>query len=78
MIQTHDGKVHETKRAAVHHLEKVYADNLLHTARPIAEILNSPGASLYKVCTFITDHLSEFELLQIIQNDMQMMKDEEE
>jgi hypothetical protein len=69
LIETFDGKRHETKSDALHHLEEIYGDKLSKVSRDIIQLLDYKDRYL-KVIEFIDNNLELFVELSEIKADM--------
>lgn len=73
MIQTHDGAIHDSVKAATKYLEKQYGDLLLKHARALTKDMRYTATSEY-----LDSNLQDFVTLAKIKADMAMEIEENE
>lgn len=70
-IKTYDGELHDDQKAAMHHLDKLYGDVLLHVGKKLAAC----DGKYTKLVDCVDQSLPEFETMLIIKRDMVLEAD---
>jgi hypothetical protein len=76
LIQTFDGKRHESKKDALRHLDKVYGDKICKIGRDISQLIEYKDRYV-KITEFIDENLNLFNELSRIKADMEIEEEEE-
>ena len=72
-VQTHDGKIHDDKRAALKHLDNEFGKIILPVSKKLAELRYMD----FSIMEYIEANLGEFEKLIKIKQDMEIIKEED-
>lgn len=72
MVKTFDNLVHQTKRDATKHLDKLYGDIILPLSRKLCQMKYTEASD------FIDENLDEFVKLKTIKDDMNTYESLEE
>jgi len=72
MVQTNDGKLHDSRWEAEKHVKKLYSDLLLKLARDLTNQMK-----YVETAEYLDNHLLDFAKLTELKNDLKLETEEE-